>query len=134
MNKEISRTQLTVTKSPNELLLLPVKINGFGPYTFILDAGASCCCITPELAKELKIKKCKKSPASGPGGSFTAHDGVASTISIGRAVRRNVDVSIFDFDMLRKFDESINGIIGHNFLSRYTIVINYEKNELLLYK
>lgn len=134
LSKEISRTQFTVTASPNELSLLPVKINGSGPYTFIFDTGASCCCIATEVARKLKIKKRKKVPASGADGSYEAYHGVASTISIGRALRRNIDVAIFDFDTLRKVDENIAGIIGYNFLRSYTIIIDYEQNELLLYK
>jgi predicted aspartyl protease len=134
MSREISRKQLTVTASPNELSLLPVKINGSGPYTFIFDTGASCCCIATDLASKLKRRKRRKVPASGADGSYTAHHGVASTISIGKAVRRNVDVAIFDFATLRKVDESIDGIIGYNFLCKYTIIINYKDNELILCK
>ena len=134
MSKEISRTQFTVTASPNELSLLPVKINGFGPYIFIFDTGASCCCIATELARKLKIRKRRKVPASGADGSYTAHHGVANTISIGKAVRRSIDVAIFDFATLRKVDERIDGIIGYNFLCKYTVIIDYEQNELRLCK
>lgn len=134
MNKEISRTQFSVTTSPNELLLVPAKVNRSGPYIFILDTGASCCCIAPELAKELKVRKRKKLPGSGANSPLIAHHGIATAISIGKAVRRNIDVAIFDFSTLKKVDESIDGIIGYNFLCRYTVIINYKKNELLLCK
>jgi predicted aspartyl protease len=134
MNKEISRVQFTVTASPNELSLLPVKINGSGPYTFIFDTGASCCCIATELAKELKIRKRKIVPASGADGSYTAHHGVASTISIGKAVRKNIDVAIFDFGTLRNVDEKIDGIVGYNFLCKYLVTIDYRQKEVVLCK
>ena len=134
MNREISRTQFTVTASPNELSLLPVKINGSGPYIFIFDTGASCCCIATDLAKQLKIKKRKKVPASGADGSYTAHHGVASAVSVGKAVRKDIDLAIFDFGTLRKVDEKIDGIIGYNFLCKYIVTIDYIQNEVVLRK
>ena len=55
-------------------------------------------------------------------------------MSIGRAVRRNLETSIFSFDTHRKVDENIDGIIGYNFLNRYIVTIDYERNQLSLCK
>ena len=36
-------------------ILIPVKINGKGPYTFVLDTGATFTCIDQPVATELKL-------------------------------------------------------------------------------
>ena len=132
--REIARTPITLTASPMELSLVLVKINGRGPYKFILDTGASGCCVSKELANQLGIQSKKSKPATGANGSFPAKEGKLGVISIGRAVRRNLEASIFSFDTLRKVDESIEGIVGYNFLNRYIVTIDYERNELALCK
>jgi len=132
--REIARTPITLTASPMELSLVLVKINGRGPYRFILDTGASSCCVSKELASELGIKRKSSKPATGANGSFLAKEGKLGVISIGRAVRRNLEASIFYFDTLRKVDERIEGIVGYNFLNRYIVTIDYERNALSLCK
>lgn len=134
MIREIARAKIILTVSPNELALVPVKINGGGPYQFIIDTGASCCCLSKELARELKIRHKRTEPSIGANGAFSVTMGKVGAISIGKAVRRNLDVAIFDFDMLKKADKNIGGIIGYNFLNRYIVTIDYERNELSLCK
>jgi hypothetical protein len=36
-------------------ILVPVKINGQGPYTFVLDTGATFTCIDQKLVDQLKL-------------------------------------------------------------------------------
>ena len=132
MKSEIVQERIMVTDAPNELLLVPAIINGSRTYNFIVDTGASCCCLSEEAAKELNIKDCKKVAASGANGNLSAHQGILDSISIGKAHQKNLEVAIFDFSSLRKADKSIGGIIGHNFLCHYIVTINYRENILVL--
>src|SRR5437879_4339996 len=56
---------------PNDAaIIVPVKINGQGPYKFVLDTGATFTCIDQKLVDELKL------PESGGqfgGGGLTAN-------------------------------------------------------------
>ena len=45
--------------------VIPVYINGSGPYQFILDTGASMCIVSPELAKTLQIELGESGTARG---------------------------------------------------------------------
>src|SRR5438046_7954541 len=41
---------------PNDAaIIVPVKINGHGPYDFVLDTGATFTCIDQKLVNELKL-------------------------------------------------------------------------------
>ena len=49
---------LQVMKQGKQVLaLVPVKINGAGPYTFALDTGASRSLVDSQLAAKLHVKK-----------------------------------------------------------------------------
>src|SRR5256714_14669269 len=46
--------------SPNDAaIIVPVKINGKGPYKFVLDTGATFTCIDTKLVEELKLPEWK---------------------------------------------------------------------------
>ena len=42
---------------PNGLLCVPVKINGEGPYSFILDTGSGGNHLSPEIAQRLQLRR-----------------------------------------------------------------------------
>ena len=45
---------------PNDAaIIVPVKINGKGPYKFVLDTGATFTCIDTKLVEELKLPEWK---------------------------------------------------------------------------
>ena len=45
--------------APNDAaIIVPVKINGKGPYKFVLDTGATFTCIDQKLVDELKLPEC----------------------------------------------------------------------------
>src|SRR2546423_6876277 len=45
---------------PNDAaIIVPVKINGKGPYRFVLDTGATFTCIDNKLVEELKLPEWK---------------------------------------------------------------------------
>src|SRR5437899_9906740 len=46
--------------APNDAaIIVPVKINGRGPYKFVLDTGATFTCIDTKLVEELKLPEWK---------------------------------------------------------------------------
>ena len=52
------------------LILLPVQVNGHGPFNFILDTGAGTSLLSSDLAKKLKIKMIGTKEGQSAGGKF----------------------------------------------------------------
>jgi predicted aspartyl protease len=119
---------------PNEAaLIVPVKINGRGPYDFVLDTGATFTCVDQPLAEELKL------PAwSGPLGSVVITGGGGQmgfvkidTLEVGDTVQASELVACkLDLSRMQPPGFGIKGLVGLNFLKSYRLTIDFERKLL----
>ncbi len=123
---------------PNEAaLIVPVKINGQGPYDFVLDTGATFTCVDRPLADELKLPNW-----SGPLGGvvITGGDGQMGFVKIDRfevgdtASASELVACKLDLSRMQPPGFGIKGLVGLNFLKNYRVTINFERNSLRLEK
>ncbi len=123
---------------PNEAaLIVPVKINGRGPYDFVLDTGATFTCVDQPLAEELKL------PAwSGPLGSVVITGGEGQvgfvkidTLEVGDTAQASELVACkLDLSRMQPPGFGIKGLVGLNFLKSYRLTIDFERKLLRLDK
>lgn len=125
-------------KGPNEAaLIVPVKINGKGPYDFVLDTGATFTCVDQPLAEELKLPDW-----SGPLGSVVISGGEGQmgfvkidTLEVGNTARASELVACkLDLSRMQPPGFGIKGLVGLNFLKSYRVTIDFERNILRLDK
>lgn len=123
---------------PNEAaLIVPVKINGKGPYDFVLDTGATFTCVDRALADELKLPDW-----SGPLGSvvITGGEGQMGFVKIdmlvvGDTAKASELVACkLDLTRMQPPGFGIKGLVGLNFLKNYRVTIDFERNSLRLDK
>lgn len=118
-------------------LIVPVKINGKGPYDFVLDTGATFTCIDRPLAEELKLPEW-----SGPLGSvvITGGDGEMAFVKIDRlevgdtASATDLVACKLDLSRMQPPGFGIKGLVGLNFLKSYRMTIDFERKSLRLEK
>lgn len=97
-----------------------VKINGQGPYTFMLDTGADVMVLSQPLAQKLGINnsKAKQTYVQGLCGTEKAKEVKLNQVSLQQHQVNKVDAVVLNnnsiFHML-----GVEGIIGQNFLTRY---------------
>lgn len=123
---------------PNEAaLVVDVKINGKGPYNFVLDTGATFTCVDRQLVEELKLPNW-----TGPIGSVVITGGegemgfvkidkleVGDTASASDLVACNLDLS-----RMQPPGFGIKGLVGLNFLKNYRLTIDFQRKSLRLDK
>ena len=116
------------------LLLVPVFINGQGPYDFILDTGASGTMVSKELAEKLGIEEGESQEARGAGGGLQVTVSRVDTFSVGASEQEDVQVALLDMAELSKNCgiDKLAGIVGFNYLKNYTVTIRYPDNTLYL--
>lgn len=110
------------------LLLLPVSVNGRGPYRFALDTGSSMSSISPELARELGMPTTNSEEAGlGAGGALEVAFTRADSIALGGAIVNGVDLTVpAFFPMLSKAaGAQLDGALGHNFLRNFRVTLDY---------
>ena len=119
--------------APNvPLLLVDVRVNGRGPFTFVLDTGARTCLVDPKMAREVGIAATSSEERIGAGGPIQIGIGNATSIALGDSEQSNVEVGISD--ELGRISEAagteIRGALGSNFLRHYRVAFNFAGREL----
>lgn len=121
---------------PNEAaMVVPVKINGHGPYDFVLDTGATFTCVDRELAGTLKLPEW-----SGPLGTIVLKPGDTDMglVKIDKLeVGNNVSASdlvacTIDLSRMQPPGFGLKGLVGLNFLKSYKVTIDFERNSVRL--
>ncbi|HEX8845017.1 MAG TPA: aspartyl protease family protein [Pyrinomonadaceae bacterium] len=116
------------------LILVPVFLNGAGPYIFALDTGASTTVLSHEVAQIQGIKTTAIPNMTGAGGTMKGAVGVVNSLALGEARREQMQVVISDFlEMLGKIVATkLDGIIGYNYLKEFRVTIDYPNETLRL--
>lgn len=121
------------------LIIVPVYINGKGPYNFLLDTGVAQMIITDTTFLEnLDLKKAQtvKVQGYGFGDNIEAVLTRNVTAKIGKATIRNIPTAIFKkdiFDLSNYLGIKIYGILGYYFFNSFSVKINYYTNKLTFY-
>lgn len=115
------------------LILLPVSVNGQGPFQFILDTGAGTTLLTPSLAAQLNIAPTGAKRGQTAGGALEVNLATIETIAVGELIRERVDVAIVDLSHLeRVVSAKIGGDLGHNVFGTFRLTIDYRKSVLCI--
>src|SRR5260370_5521876 len=116
------------------LILLPVHVNGRGPFDFILDTGAGTSLLSSELAKQLEAKVIGSKEGQSAGGKGSVSLAKVHSIAVGETKLHDVDVGIVDLAQIGKtVGAKIAGDLGYHFLRNYKVVIDYPGETLTLF-
>jgi Aspartyl protease len=114
------------------LLVIPVKINKYGPFDFMVDTGSQVTVIDPRLASELHLKPQGTvglvSAASYANASVTLLDTLEAN---SHAVERPYAI-VQDLGQIQAVDSRIRGVLGENFLAHFDLFIDYAHKLLCL--
>lgn len=118
----------------NPLLLVPVQINGHGPYEFILDTGASMCLLTPEVAQAAGVFITASKKAQGAGGTLDVSLGMLPSLELGGLQVHELQVGATDElqKIGARIGAKVDGNIGFNLLKDFRVTIDYRTNQLRL--
>jgi predicted aspartyl protease len=123
--------------APNDAaIVVNVKINGQGPYDFVLDTGATFTCVDNKLAAELKLPQWKGSSGTvvvGPGGGEMKLLKI-DTLEVGTAKASDLIACALDLNRLAPPGLGVRGLVGLNFLKPYRVTIDFEQKSLRLEK
>jgi len=113
------------------LILLPMQVNGDGPFKFILDTGAGTSLLSSDLAKKLNLKIISTKEGQSAGGKISVSLAKVDSLAIGQAKLDDLDVGIVDLSHIGKaIGTRIDGDVGYNFLKHFRIAIDYHDCEI----
>jgi predicted aspartyl protease len=123
--------------APNDAaIIVPVKINGHGPFKFVLDTGATFTCIDQKLVDQLQLPEWR-----GPLGiglvrptegavKFVSLD----TFEVGNVKATGMKACAIDFSHLPTGGLDAHGLVGLNFLKSFQVRIDFKHRILRLDK
>jgi len=120
-----------------DMIIVPLKINGKGPYNFILDSGVGIMIITePKLIDSLTIAHKRLIKISGLGNNedFDAYVTSGLDISMPDGIRgKDISAAIFTkdhFGISNYAGMPVYGLLGYDFFSNFAVKINFEDSTL----
>ena len=126
-----SKTHFRLPGGAQPLVLVPVTVNGRGPFEFILDTGAGTSLLSTELAAQLSAKVLGSKEGQSAGGKISVSLAKVESLAVGAAAINDLEVGIVDLSHIGKtVGAKIDGDLGYNFLRHFRVTIDYAKSEI----
>jgi hypothetical protein len=115
-------------------LVVPVHVNGEGPYGFVLDTGATMTCVDRALAERLGLPE---APGRGVGMGIGQEPGALQLVTIdslrvGDATAVNMTGCALDLQQFREAGIELEGLLGLNYLVEFRVVLDFPAQRLTL--
>jgi predicted aspartyl protease len=131
LSPKSAKVKFRLAGGAQPLILLPVRVNGEGPFEFILDTGAGTSLLSSDLAKKLNIKIISTKEGQSAGGKISVSLAKVDSFAVGQAKLEDLDVGIVDLTHIGKtIGTKIDGDVGYNFLKHFRITIDYHDCEI----
>jgi predicted aspartyl protease len=112
------------------VIVIPVTVNGSGPYDFILDTGASTTLISSEFAQTLRLRPVDRVELVTLAGLQAVPRAFLKGVSVGATAVTDLEAVFDDLSEARAISPQIRGMLGLNFLSRFNLIINYRDRQI----
>jgi Aspartyl protease len=126
---DTSTSTIYFNSRADSLIILPVRVNGAGPYEFLMDTGTSETVVDSELADRLKLPITGSNAAATLRSStflLTAH---ATKLEMVNAMVEDLDLLVVPKSGILSHYPGVRGILGEDFcetsISCWTTVTTY---------
>ncbi|HMV83833.1 MAG TPA: aspartyl protease family protein [Blastocatellia bacterium] len=121
---------LNFTLRRGHLIVIPVTVNGSGPFEFMLDTGATTTLVTAELARQLRLRPVDRIELVTVAGSQILVRTELDQVSVGAQTAAGVEVLVSDLREVRGVEPKLCGVLGQNVLARFNFLIDYAAQRL----
>lgn len=117
-------------------IFIKIKVNQSEPLDFIFDTGAAATLISQQKAKKLKLSSDGFVTIRNAKGPSIAYYSSNNTISFENDVKVDrIRISQLKLDHLNKaLERRVDGIIGHDLLEHFVVLVNYDRSCIELYE
>lgn len=136
LKNELKRDAISFIKVKN-LIVIPIFINGKGPFNFILDTGVSPLIVTdPSLISNFSTEGLRPFKINGAGDGAEIDVLLVNNVQVdlGEAYIDNIPTVVLKeeiFNFSNYLGIKVHGIIGYHFFKSFLVKINYQTNRLV---
>ena len=114
----------------DRLVVVPVRVNGEGPFDFLLDTGTNTITVDLGLARQLGLRPIDRVSVVSPGGITAVPRALLRSVALGPKSLEGVEALCQDLGGMRGLDRSVRGFLGQAFLSRFNYLLSYKDRRL----
>jgi predicted aspartyl protease len=112
------------------LVIVPVRVNGEGPFDFLLDTGTTTTLVTTELAARLSLRAADRLTLVTAAGERAAPRVRLTRLALGGREARDVEALALELDAVRRLDGRVAGVLGQNFLRHFNYALDYARRQI----
>lgn len=129
---ESDRQLVTAKIKLNErsMIIVPVRVNGSGPYDFLLDTGSSKSIIDKKLAHQLGLARTGARTVGGVLSSARMAVVHVDSLSVAGAMVGGGEM--FSSDDPVTVNGTVRGVLGEDFLQNFDVLIDYRQQSIRL--
>jgi predicted aspartyl protease len=113
-------------------VVVPVHIQGLGPFDFLFDTGTDVTVVHPDLARRIGLVPTSRTEVATVGGSRLVPQAAVRGLSVGSVTLGPMDVLIHDLAAARAEDRRLFGILGHNALRGMSFTIDHARRRIVV--
>lgn len=115
-------------------LMVPVYLNGQGPFDFVLDTGATLTCVDDAVAQRLQLPRARGLVGVGAGAGGTGQMRLVrlDSLRLGGARAEDLTVCALDLAHTGQVGLEIDGLVGLNFLRAFRVTLDFQRAVLHL--
>ena len=117
------------SRRPGEVAVA-VTIGSRGPFRFLVDTGSTHSAVIAEAARELQARAIARAPVTASGGTVECLVVALAAVTVGPAVVDELTATQLPEGAGDRLGPGIHGILGQDFLSRFSFTIDYERSRI----
>ncbi|MEA2263998.1 MAG: hypothetical protein QOJ51_6823 [Acidobacteriaceae bacterium] len=114
------------------MLIVPVKINGTGPFDFVMDTGSTVTILDSTLFRELSLKPDGNTLLTSVAKSNAQLRATAEEVSVNGLGVAGLRVAAMENFNPGTSDRRVRGILGENFLDHFDLLIDNDHGQVTL--
>ena len=112
-------------KSPHRyMIVVPVRVNGTGPYSFLLDTGATSSAVDPQLSTSLHLSAAQGAKMASWEDTSDVRRVFVQNLSLGAIDSGPLSVLVQPLSEFKAFDSHLRGVLGQDMLLPYNYLID----------
>jgi clan AA aspartic protease (TIGR02281 family) len=112
------------------LVSVPVTINDRNTFLFLLDTGATSTILSSKAADGLGIPKGKSMTMLTAGGGLLVSLRTLESLQVADARLTDIEIAVADGPLLQRLH--VDGILGSDYLRRFKVTIDYDKEVVVI--
>ena len=128
-----AKSTIHLRRLTGHLMVVPVLVNGEGPFDFVIDTATNTTLIDPDVVQQTGLRPVGTKLLTALTGKTVVQRYVLDRLQIGNESYTQVEVLAQSMPALHNFDSKIHGILGFDVLHLKPFRLDYAQNRMDLF-